>query len=290
MNFGEKLTNLRKSKNLSQEELAEKLNVSRQTISKWELDQTVPDTENLVNIATFFDTTVGELLDEKSNQANTKEKSGGTDWIKVCIIIVVIFVIVYWIWKIIFAHFIIGQGLKIYNASMDGMNEMVNGFNNFNTDVYANVVSNENTTENYNESYSESHVTSHTETSNVNGVETTSSSYSVTTSGNNGENTYSESYTGNDKNEYENTLFNNTFIHKYPGKLSKHFTIKLIDEIITSNESNPEHTISVSFGGLEAKESDALETIKSALSDTDFYEATFEKGEDGYINKAIIRK
>ena len=290
MNFGEKLTNLRKSKNLSQEELAEKLNVSRQTISKWELDQTVPDTENLMNIATFFDTTVSELLDENNNKANTKEKSSGTDWIKVCIILIVIFVILYWIWKILFAHFIIGQGLKIYNASMDGMNEMIDGFNDFNMDVNANVESNMNTTENYNESYSESHVTSHTETSNVNGVETTSSTYSVTTSGNNGENTYSESYTGSDKNEYEKNLFNNTFLNKYPGKLSKHFTIKLIDEIIASNKAHPEHTISISFGGLEAKEVDALETIKSALSDADFYEANFEKGEDGYINKAIIRK
>ena len=43
MNFGEQLLNLRKSNNLSQEELANKIGVTRQTISKWELNETTPD-------------------------------------------------------------------------------------------------------------------------------------------------------------------------------------------------------------------------------------------------------
>ena len=44
--FSEKLYELRKEKGFSQEELAEKLNVARQTISKWETGMTVPDTNN----------------------------------------------------------------------------------------------------------------------------------------------------------------------------------------------------------------------------------------------------
>ena len=290
MRFGEKLTNLRKAKNLSQEELAEKLNVTRQTISKWELDQTVPDTENLTNIAAFFGTTVGELLDEKNGKTNTKEKSGGTDLFKVFIIIAIVLVVLYWIVRIVLAHFIIGQGLKIYNDSMDKINEMTDGNFDLSIDVNANTTSNENTVENYNESYSESHVTSHTETTNVNGVETTSSSYSVTTSGSDGENTYSESYSGSDKNEYEKTVFNNSFVGKYSGKRSKHLIERLIDEIVASNTANPEHVISVSFGGIEAKEAEGLETIKAALSNASLYDVSFEKGEDGYVNKAVITK
>ena len=47
MNIGEKLYELRKEKNLSQEEVAEKLNVSRQTVSKWETNQTTPDFDKI---------------------------------------------------------------------------------------------------------------------------------------------------------------------------------------------------------------------------------------------------
>ena len=75
MKFGEKLTKLRKENALSQEELAEKLNVTRQTISKWELDQTVPDTENMKKIAEVFGTTVGDLLDENTDPIKENEKS-----------------------------------------------------------------------------------------------------------------------------------------------------------------------------------------------------------------------
>ena len=68
MKFEEKLMKLRKEKAWSQEELAEKLNVTRQTISKWELGQTVPDMYNLTKIAEVFGTTVSELYYEKENK------------------------------------------------------------------------------------------------------------------------------------------------------------------------------------------------------------------------------
>ena len=45
MEFGNKINELRKKNSLSQEELAEKMNVARQTISKWELNETSPDIE-----------------------------------------------------------------------------------------------------------------------------------------------------------------------------------------------------------------------------------------------------
>ena len=56
---------LRKSKGLSQEELAIKLNVVRQTISKWEQGLSVPDAEMLIKLAEVLDTTVSTLLGEK---------------------------------------------------------------------------------------------------------------------------------------------------------------------------------------------------------------------------------
>ena len=58
------LKTLRKNKGLSQEELSVKLNVVRQTISKWEQGLSVPDAEMLINISELFETPVSEILGE----------------------------------------------------------------------------------------------------------------------------------------------------------------------------------------------------------------------------------
>lgn len=62
--LNENLRNLRKSKGLSQEELAVKLNVVRQTISKWEKGLSVPDSEMLLAISEVLETPVSTLLGE----------------------------------------------------------------------------------------------------------------------------------------------------------------------------------------------------------------------------------
>ena len=55
--LGNSLYNARKSKGLTQEEVAEKLGVSRQTISKWELDETLPDIRQAKSLAQLYHTT-----------------------------------------------------------------------------------------------------------------------------------------------------------------------------------------------------------------------------------------
>lgn len=60
----ENIKSLRKQKGLSQEELAIKLNVVRQTVSKWEQGLSVPDAEMLISISEVFDTPVSTLLGE----------------------------------------------------------------------------------------------------------------------------------------------------------------------------------------------------------------------------------
>ncbi|MDO4303381.1 MAG: helix-turn-helix transcriptional regulator [Bacillota bacterium] len=62
MNFPEKLKEIRKNEGLSQEQLAEKIGVSRQAITKWETGKGLPDVENMVIIAEIFKTTLDELL------------------------------------------------------------------------------------------------------------------------------------------------------------------------------------------------------------------------------------
>lgn len=61
MSIGERITELRTRKNLSQGELASALSVSRQAISKWENDQSSPDTIHLIQLADFLDTEVAYL-------------------------------------------------------------------------------------------------------------------------------------------------------------------------------------------------------------------------------------
>ena len=62
--LNENIKRIRKSKGLSQEELAIKLNVVRQTVSKWENGMSVPDSNMLIRLADELDTTVSELLGE----------------------------------------------------------------------------------------------------------------------------------------------------------------------------------------------------------------------------------
>lgn len=62
MEFAEKLITLRKSRELTQEQLAEQLNVSRQSISKWESGQVIPEVEKIVELSKVFDVTVDYLL------------------------------------------------------------------------------------------------------------------------------------------------------------------------------------------------------------------------------------
>ena len=62
--LNENIRNLRKAKGISQEELAIKLNVVRQTVSKWEKGLSVPDSSMLVSLAEELDTSVSTLLGE----------------------------------------------------------------------------------------------------------------------------------------------------------------------------------------------------------------------------------
>lgn len=62
MTFGEKLQALRKARGWSQEELATQINVSRQALSKWESDASVPDTENVVALSRLFGVSTDYLL------------------------------------------------------------------------------------------------------------------------------------------------------------------------------------------------------------------------------------
>ena len=73
MTLGERLVKLRKEKGLSQEDVAEKLNVSRQSVSKWELDQSLPDFDKIVPLCELYEIETDELLKGSSNKKTDEE-------------------------------------------------------------------------------------------------------------------------------------------------------------------------------------------------------------------------
>lgn len=81
MNFGENLKKLRKEKQLSQESLAEKLNISRQAVSKWESNSSYPDMNNLIQLKDIFNVTLDEmiLIDKKDCEETLKNNPNNKD-------------------------------------------------------------------------------------------------------------------------------------------------------------------------------------------------------------------
>ena len=91
MNLGENLFQARKKKGLSQEAVAEKLGVSRQTISKWETDETLPDIRQAKKLAVLCGLTLDELIEfnvdvqeiQEVINKTTEETVNKVDWTKV---------------------------------------------------------------------------------------------------------------------------------------------------------------------------------------------------------------
>ena len=74
MNFGERLKQIRANQGLSQEQLAEKIGVSRQAITKWETNRGLPDVENMIILAEIFKVTLDELILERINVQETQQE------------------------------------------------------------------------------------------------------------------------------------------------------------------------------------------------------------------------
>lgn len=79
MNLGNNLFQARKRTALSQEQVAEKLGVSRQTISKWETDESVPDIYQSKKLAKIYSLTLDELIEFDLNQKDIEEVIKNTD-------------------------------------------------------------------------------------------------------------------------------------------------------------------------------------------------------------------
>ena len=84
MTFGEKLQSLRQKDGMSQDRLAEQLNVSRQAVSRWERDETMPEVEKIIALADLFGVTTDYLLRDEASvpkQEADVTKEHKQDWI-----------------------------------------------------------------------------------------------------------------------------------------------------------------------------------------------------------------
>lgn len=116
MKFEEKLMKLRKEKALSQEELGEKLNVTRQTVSKWELGQSKPEMDKLIEISKFFNVNLETLTNDEEGLENkkvsTNDTKGNRKYILIILVVVGILAFVTLIGKLV-------GGIFIFNKAKD---------------------------------------------------------------------------------------------------------------------------------------------------------------------------
>ena len=100
MDLGKKILELRKKENLSQEQLAEKINVTRQTISKWELNETTPDIKQAKELSKLFKISLDELTENDMTtlvmqKVSNTEKIAGlvlkvSKWLGVCFLVTLV--------------------------------------------------------------------------------------------------------------------------------------------------------------------------------------------------------
>lgn len=79
MTLGQKIFELRNQQKMSQGDLAEKLNVSRQSISKWETDASVPELDKLIMLSDLFHITIDELVRDELPEKRTDEERESTE-------------------------------------------------------------------------------------------------------------------------------------------------------------------------------------------------------------------
>ena len=256
MSFSEKLIRLRKQHGFSQEELGYKLNVTRQTVSKWELGQTVPEMNKLISLSQIYGISLDELTNEdKLNVDNTtkkddikienenknKNKTNDKDLRKILI-------------PLIIALVVIALILGIYKIS------------NFRT---------------VNKAAGEILTTSKE-------IDKESSGIFISFI-----NFIKEIVSGQIEEQKEEDKQNeikhyNSKFDIYSGKQYGNFLDNLLENVINNNKTQKEHIITVKYNQNETNIPEEIKTIKSQLEKLDEYEVTLDYDDNGYVNKVTI--
>lgn len=250
MKFNEKLIKLRRQSGLSQEELGYKLNVTRQTVSKWELGQTTPEMEKLVSLSKIYGITLDELTSEEETtdiggqdpiktDKNDKKKFDikNIDMRKILIPLIIVLVVI---------ALIIGVNkIKIFNKAA---NEIV-GVNN-------EIISKDNSIISF-----------------INFIKEIITGQ------------VKEQLEDNKLAEIKR--YNSKF-EAYSGTKTGNFVETLLELVVTNNKTKKDHLISVKYNQNETNVPDEIKGIKLKLEKLDEYEVTLDYDDNGYVNKVTI--
>ena len=255
MNFGEKIIKLRKQKNLSQEELAEKLNVTRQTISKWELEQSKPDMQKLIEIASLFDVSVEVLTNESMDieeKVNKKEPKKERKYLLYILIIILVASITTLAIRLSLAH-------EERKKQQDGFLNNIFGTITDVTNTIQNQIDNQMNDQTDNEFSDKFNETISNMQNNINNMQ----------------------------NESNKEKFNFAFLYS-SGTKAAIFVENTLDSVITSNKTNKDHVITVVYKKNVTTEEKEIKNIKRMLDEWSEYEVSVDYDENGYVNKITI--
>ena len=327
MKFEEKLMKLRKRKAWSQEEFAEKIGVTRQTVSKWELGQTTPDAEKLSKIAALFGISPNDLLDDTvnlgQNNSGSLSRKNNNKILKLFILILILIFVLSGIGLItlnkIFnkvtnpempksiAQMFQGNTISdIFNIISAEINKQEkDNFNSkFKTFYYGDIGGS--SVNNFldeiiksNEENSDKIITlkyKDIETANSQEIRGIKNSININK---NYEISYEYDENGyikkaiilNEKlSNFAIMSFNTQFKTMYFGTTTGFFMNNFIDSVIKSNEENPDNLITVSYNGTVTNNSDELRNMKKEFNNNTTYDISYEYDEDGLITKANIQR
>ena len=310
MKFEEKIIILRKQNYLSQEQLAEKLNVTRQTISKWELGQSKPDMEKLTDMSKLFNVNIEMLTNDQlklgQNNSPKKKDGGNRKLVLYILIIILVMAIVTLVIRLaidkkenknnIFNKF--GEIFDIGNYSKTEFNSKFefktgtqSGF--FLSSLIDDVITSNKKNKDQkieviflNENYG----TDANKVLTIKSKIKDSTNYEITldydTDGYINKITISKA----SGSSFDISVFNMKF-ETYTGTQTSFFLKSLIDTIVTSNKKNNEHQIEVIFlGKTYGTDTSSIAMIKNELQDSLKYEVTLDYDTDGYGNKVTIEK
>ena len=266
MKFNEKLMELRKREGLSQEELGYKLNVTRQTVSKWELGQTTPEMDKLLEISKLFNLSVDDLindseLENKTNSTQEPEpiiedqpiKTKETRNNKLYVLLVGALVVVIML--------IIIKGVAGISGKNKEENSEKNIFERF-FGIFDKAISMQEDMLDKGMSMQEDLLNKGT--------------------------SMQEDLIGNATNEMDKMQFNGT-LELYKGSKTETSVKKLLDEIITINKKE-ERKVTLKYGETETQAADEIKNIKMNIKEDSNFEVSFEYDEEGFIKEAILER
>lgn len=272
MKFEEKLIKLRKQKVLSQEELAEKLNVTRQTISKWELGQSKPDMDKLIEMSKLFEVSLENLANDELGvegkepvveKTETKKQERKPRKFLLYIII------------IIFIAAIITLAARITlerEKNKEEGNGIINGFFNVFNDISGQMKENyEQNVEEMNKDFEEQ-------------VNQMNQQYEEQV---NQMNQQHEENVNKQKDETNKNMFNSPFTFSAGTQPTVHVKM-ILDNVIKSNKTNADHKIIFVYKGTETMDEQQIKNVKHSLKQFGEYEVSVDYDENGYVNKITL--